>query len=960
MGLNRMKQIKRNMKAQGIVCALAVAVMAATGCIKENLMGEGAPISFGVSTGYGLSTGTRTEYSGEIVGTSPRYERIDWVQGTDRIRILCDEASVAGAERHYADYLVTEATSTTGQQKSTATVKPVAIEGGTANGLCWGASSDHYFYALYPAATMSGVTASEAVLASASGHKAIVTGKIPAIQEVTLSGREYKPDMNYAYMYAAATVTPSSTARVTLPFKPLMTAMEFTLVSSSEYPMDSKLTSAKLTSGSTSLSGTFEATLSASADPSVEVSDAGSSLTITFPDGGILLSQTDPVKFTFLAIPKDQTDLRLTLSFADGRERTLALKEQGSPISVPAGNKTYFNNLSVPGVLTTYTLGTVADLVKAGHAAGSVTSAAFASYKTSLTGVTTALDLAVEYASANPDGTCAEDWSSTVPAGLSDVMLTSSGNNKTFSASIAAQTVLDDQEIVDEKAIHSANLMAAPVVSTPRDLSLTDVNGQVRTSNPVTANSYVVKAAGWYMFPLVYGNAIDYTKVADDVSGNVTAYFPNRTPYSGSHLMQRFQNCNGDGITSPYILSDLGLTASTQLDAVVVWQDVESGKDLVSSLSIEEAPSGGLPCKYIKFQVPADNLCQGNVVIALRDVSGGNTPATAKILWSWHIWITDEDLAAQNAWGMGMMPFDLGWCSGYVYTTNTYAPRSWWVRLTQAESGRTETFRITQTSDVEYILSGGSSSPYYQWGRKDPFLRSNGGDTNAESSSPAGYTIVDGTAGVSSGTATAANAGESIRNPHVFLFALATSGSDWSWMNGFYPRNLWNALLALTTNEMPREPEYGYNAIKTVYDPCPPGFHVANISTYVNFMKSPSPMPTANVTNINAVDLNGNGVLDGGDFSYNPAHPDYAFQWSARGWHFKKSDTDTQGIYFRTQGFRGASSSTLSSVGWYGYQWMAVTPGIGQACAAHFTYNSGTATSNYYASQGATVRPMAE
>ena len=66
--------------------------------------------------------------------------------------------------------------------------------------------------------------------------------------------------MRYAYMYAAAKVTPSQAASVSLPFKPLITAFEFTLKSNPDFPVGSNLTKVELTAA-TNLSGSFTATL---------------------------------------------------------------------------------------------------------------------------------------------------------------------------------------------------------------------------------------------------------------------------------------------------------------------------------------------------------------------------------------------------------------------------------------------------------------------------------------------------------------------------------------------------------------------------------------------------------------------------------------------------------------------------------------------------------------------------
>ena len=115
-----------------------------------------AAVSFGVTTGFDNGPETRTEYRGTLVTSGEsRYERINWVPGTDRIRILCDDAN----DVKMADYKILSASVGEDARNSSGTVEPAGSDK-----LTWGLSGDHYFFALYPAAAMSGVTASEAVL----------------------------------------------------------------------------------------------------------------------------------------------------------------------------------------------------------------------------------------------------------------------------------------------------------------------------------------------------------------------------------------------------------------------------------------------------------------------------------------------------------------------------------------------------------------------------------------------------------------------------------------------------------------------------------------------------------------------------------------------------------------------------------------------------------------------------
>ena len=138
----------------GVLLAAAVMVACTTETPFEVRTGQA--VSFGVTTGFDNGPETRTEYRGTLVTSGEsRYERINWVPGTDRIRILCDDAN----DVKMADYKILSASVGEDARNSSGTVEPAGSDK-----LTWGLSGDHYFFALYPAAAMSGVTASEAVL----------------------------------------------------------------------------------------------------------------------------------------------------------------------------------------------------------------------------------------------------------------------------------------------------------------------------------------------------------------------------------------------------------------------------------------------------------------------------------------------------------------------------------------------------------------------------------------------------------------------------------------------------------------------------------------------------------------------------------------------------------------------------------------------------------------------------
>ena len=210
-----------------------------------------------------------------------------------------------------------------------------------------------------------------------------------------------------------------------------------------------------------------------------------------------------------------------------------------------------------------------------------------------------------------------------------------------------------------------------------------------------TANCYVVDAPGKYRFPTAYGNSIV------DGETNGAAY------NNGS-----FKDYHANSIKSPMIQNN-GVKLSR---ATLVWEDVPN---LIHPDSIKLVNDGNA----VEFEILADNIDQGNAVIAVMDGNG-------EVVWSWHIWVTDEkanlaeSIEAQNATGesVNFMPLTLGWCS----TTNAYGSvgREAAVRITMpGHLISRASFRIRQTSQRirDYGNNTMGNAPYYNWGRKDPF-----------------------------------------------------------------------------------------------------------------------------------------------------------------------------------------------------------------------------------------------
>jgi uncharacterized protein (TIGR02145 family) len=192
--------------------------------------------------------------------------------------------------------------------------------------------------------------------------------------------------------------------------------------------------------------------------------------------------------------------------------------------------------------------------------------------------------------------------------------------------------------------------------------------------------------------------------------------------------------------------------------------DVASAEVLWESFGTSETPSVGSLIASVSsegtsivFEV-ADPYREGNAVIAAKDASG-------TILWSWHIWLTDqpEEQVYYNNAGT-MMDRNLG--------------------ATSATPG-----------DV------GALGLLYQWGRKDPFL----GSSSISSSTVAKSTIT----WPSYVSSNSSNGTISYATAHPTTFITRNSNNyDWYYTGS-----------SSTDNTR-------WQSDKTIYDPCPEGWRV--------------------------------------------------------------------------------------------------------------------------------------
>jgi len=447
-------------------------------------------------------------------------------------------------------------------------------------------------------------------------------------------------------------------------------------------------------------------------------------------------------------------------------------------------------------------------------------------------------------------------WTDTSPTWLTGFTASGAGGEipQSYTATVSAQIGTDNSP-------HTTALQSAIEKGTETaPYNLANQTGSSTVQN--TANCYVVSAPGYYCFPLVYGNAIK------NGTTNTSAYTSNKT---GSNILKTFINHTGNPITSPYIKENSGCVPAK---AELLWQDAPG---LISNVQYNNSQMQLFvnPENYISFQVNALTIRQGNAVIAIKD-AGDN------VLWSWHIWVTDENIGQtievtnHQSQKYKFMPVNLGWCDG---RTETYAERSCKVKFTAGDASKEVIIKQVSAS-----ITTGGNHPYYQWGRKDPFLPSNGlantnkiwydKDGNAHTESPQ-------TENLSTGIACIKNY---ILKPDVMH-------SQYSGDNTY--ANLWSA----DNNVYTANDE---NVIKTIYDPSPVGFKLPPSNAFTGFTT------TGNYTN-NTSQING--------------------EWdsSLKGWNFYTDSSKNKTIFFPASGYRHYSGGGASYVGSYGYCWSAVS-----------------------------------
>lgn len=300
---------------------------------------------------------------------------------------------------------------------------------------------------------------------------------------------------------------------------------------------------------------------------------------------------------------------------------------------------------------------------------------------------------------------------------------------------------------------------------TPYDLSTRSFYDD-NITNVNTANCYVIKHRGTYMLPLIYGNAI---KDGAD----------NKVAYEGI-----------DEINSPFIED-----AET---AELVWQDEPS---LITDveLSTDTKPIAGKQVKYLVFSTTKDKnlIKQGNAVVAVKKGE--------EILWSWHIWITNDeavtlfvDIENNEGNSYKLSSLNLGVCNAKRIK---WGKREVKIRVVQdEEGGKNEEILFRQTP---MAVNAEFNYTFYQWGRKDPIIGFTAPWKDIVGAKDKTKYNIRNEIIAPSFVRDNGNTQEFARqNPNIFI-------DNWSANKATY-----------------------WSQTKTVYDPCPVGMRVPDVATF--------------------------------------------------------------------------------------------------------------------------------
>ena len=466
------------------------------------------------------------------------------------------------------------------------------------------------------------------------------------------------------------------------------------------------------------------------------------------------------------------------------------------------------------------------------------------------------------------------------------------GSAESVNTSVEAATITDRLKEYNDVL---KNATPKGTASNPYNLANPSGNG-ARNYIEESANCYLISAPGYYCIPLVYGNSIR-DNMWNTNSSKSSA--PAGTPY----VLETFKADDRD-ISNPYIDQNLGggMTGGT-----VVWEDKPN---LVRPSSFNITP--GTP-NFLEFEVKREDIQNGNAVIGVL---------RSGIAWSWHLWFDHAD-------ALDVIPVKNHDGTIYKFTRNTLGqaytkyeatsydkPRK--ARLTieqQAGNNHTKTSSFVEITQNPGVNKEGFAT-LYQFGRKDALPGTDTFYPNGKTSANPSFKFVVG----------AQSIGTTINNPGVMYLA---NVSPYDHYNVTY-NNLWSA------NNISNNNWNNDLVVKTVYDPCPAGFHVPAGGAFTGFTTTGNNSGTPSEWNVSG-----------------------AWDW---GWNFNNKITSPDAaVYFPASGLRGSyGSGWVDGAGVTGWYWSAVPYDAESGCC--LVFSKWNVNPQFYLRReyGLSVRPVAE
>lgn len=618
---------------------------------------------------------------------------------------------------------------------------------------------------------------------------------------------------------------------------------------------------------------------------------------------------TDPTKlednYTFYMIPQD-LDNKVTaeVEFTDGSKITVPLKG-----SWKAGTtRTY--KLSQKNSSWVYTL----NQISPSAVAYDKTQATYQieSYRQAPDG--TKQDVAWKVIGYSVDN--GTTWTTTKPSWLKSLSKEQS-NGGTAAEQLTATLGTD---IVDLVAQRNKELQDATPLGTPSTYyNLSNATGAAAVQN--TANCYVISAPGYYMIPLVYGNAIKNSQT------NSSAYISSApaTPLAFENaakktdvILHHFVDHISKPITNPWIEKTNGGAYNGINAAEVTWSDENNLVELANSPIYHDASGNA----FVKFEVKKDNLKSGNAVISVKK---GDT-----ILWSWHLWFAPKNALEKikvTNFQNKVYEFTnetLGWKPTEWTGTSYSTPRTVKVKVEQtlANNGVKQYAVVTITQNPGLTKKNGTTT-FYQWGRKDAL-------PGTDATLPQGN-IIKGDNQI--------HMNNKIQKPNTFFITYFDRGGKILQNDGLIVYNYFYNLWSMNNNHRgDKDAANDIEVVKTIYDPCPVGFNVPTNGAFSGFTtdgRCQGPM-NVNGTNVKATyDLNSGHLF-----------------WT--------NSNKTETIYFPATGYRSLRDSKIDAANVQGDYWAADPYDWTAACVLGFSSNDVYPLFFNTRTYGFAVRPVAE